>query len=98
MSAIYSFENYVDQILKLAKPILDGQEASVEASLQAEEDFVRSLRTALDEGMWSNSKQQTLDPKGNVYMYPWSNTVMFQNTHSEGGKEWIYHKHLEKAS
>ncbi|KUJ10411.1 FAD/NAD(P)-binding domain-containing protein [Mollisia scopiformis] len=92
MSAIYCFENYVDLILKLVAPVLDGRVASVEADSQAEADFVERLRTTLDEGVWSSCKQRSSDPKRNVYMYPCSNTTMFRNTHSQEEKAWIYHK------
>ncbi|KAF2106249.1 hypothetical protein BDV96DRAFT_508154 [Lophiotrema nucula] len=97
MSAIYCFENYVDLILKLVEPVMEGREASVEVSPQAEEAFVERLRTTLEAGVWSSCRQRTKDPKRNVYMYPWSNTVMFRNTHLQDSKAWVYHKDVGKS-
>jgi hypothetical protein len=98
MSAIYCFENYVDLIMRVAKPVLDGKEASVEVSPQAEEAFMERLRAALDSGVWTSCGQRTSDPSRDAYMYPWSNRVMYYDTHLKDDQAWVYRKHRDNAS
>jgi hypothetical protein len=98
MSAIYSFENFVDLILDLAAPVLDGVKASVEACPQAEKEYTEKLRNTLDKGVWESCQQRTAEPKKNVYMYPWSNMTMFRHTHGRKKDAWIYGQRPEKLS
>jgi hypothetical protein len=98
MSAIYCFENFVDLILGLAAPVLDGLKASVEACPKAEKDYTEKLRTTLDKGVWESCQRRTSDPKQNVYMYPWSNTSMFRHTHGQNADAWVYGAYPEKVS
>ncbi|KAF2657184.1 FAD/NAD(P)-binding domain-containing protein [Lophiostoma macrostomum CBS 122681] len=97
MSAIYCFENHIDLIMRVMRPVLNSKAASVEVEAQAEEDFTERLQSALEKGAWSTCRQRN-DTKNNAYMYPWSNTAMYYETHSKEDKAWVYRKQVDDIS
>ncbi|KAF1958190.1 FAD/NAD(P)-binding domain-containing protein [Byssothecium circinans] len=92
MSAIYCFENYVDLILGVVRPILDKGGGLVEVREEAEREFMGSVIEALGEGVWGSCVVEAAEGRrrGSVYLYPWGNLRMFWETRWLDEKAWVY--------
>ncbi|KZS92905.1 4-hydroxyacetophenone monooxygenase [Sistotremastrum niveocremeum HHB9708] len=72
-SAIFTIENAVNYILKVYKPVIEGEATTVEVKAQAEKDEVLSMQRDLKERVWVGCKSwYNTDSGWNGSTYPWS--------------------------
>ncbi|KAL4958676.1 flavin-containing monooxygenase [Aspergillus stella-maris] len=73
-SAMMAAENSINYALRVLKPVLDGNAASVEVKLKAEHDYVYWVQDALSNRVWNAGcvSWYLNDKKWNSMSYPWT--------------------------
>ncbi|KUL81708.1 hypothetical protein ZTR_09511 [Talaromyces verruculosus] len=73
-SALMAAENSVNYALRILKPVLMGNAASVDIKQKAEDDYVYKLRGALQERVWNAdcASWYLNEKKWNAMSYPWT--------------------------
>ena len=90
-SALFSIENIVDLIIRVAQPVLLRQKDTVEIKLVNEVQYNRKLQDALEDRVWQGCRSYYRDERGrNTVLYPWSSYMMYLQTQFECSEAWIY--------
>ncbi|KAL4915993.1 FAD/NAD(P)-binding domain-containing protein [Aspergillus aurantiobrunneus] len=92
-SAIFSIENYIDLIVRVIKPIVEGSALSAEPRLASEKAYNEWLQRALRNTVFANTcRSWYVDARTgyNWAVYPWSSFYMWWTTHVAGLDDWAY--------
>lgn len=90
-SALASIENYVDLILKVAKPVILQFKTIVEVKSGYEKRYSKQIKEALKSRVWQGCRSYYQDEAGNNFLlYPWHGYMMYFQTHFESLAAWDY--------
>ncbi|KIM89673.1 hypothetical protein PILCRDRAFT_812480 [Piloderma croceum F 1598] len=92
-SALFSIENTINLIIKLARPILQKKQAEVVVKFDHEKDYCVKQQAALQNRVWADCRSYYKDEKGwNFTMYPWSSYTMWWESRFPDMNAWAYSK------
>ncbi|OJJ07658.1 hypothetical protein ASPVEDRAFT_46910 [Aspergillus versicolor CBS 583.65] len=90
-SAIMATENSVNFALRVLKPVLDGNAASVEPKLSAEDEYIRQVQAACQNTVWHSGGCNSWyinDKKWNATAYPWAQAHFWYRCLFPTWKDW----------
>ena len=90
-SALAAIENFVDLILKVARPVILQSKSTVEVKSGNEQQYTKEVQEALQSRVWQDCRSYYKDEAGNNFLlYPWDGYTMYFQTHFESLAAWNY--------